>query len=477
MRISDASSASPLYPASASPGNRASTEGFPDVLKNLLTNTVALPPSLLTANLHIHLEMRAETEELIVEAQTEEQLTLEESEIHSELHEQREDAYIEDLIENQEAMEELIDNWEEQGEQKEIESEQEHAAEELQKEEQNQEFEESPEQRHLNDDTQREKNKDDSPDFELEHKPVSPPASTANEVIRERDLSYQEIQMLMETTLHGKNRLQQRVREVLQALLESLAQGQRFLLDQHRLSGLESEEWAEITQLFPPRFYGGLVRQAMLANGTAGVNQLYYQLNDLQQQMPPSAKDQQFWRQLWEPLLGEWPLAINNWWQQQPLLADTDALKHILEILQHRNALPVGAIGQTLGLALAYQHNPESLYALFSLTQKWLHFKAMSTEEIYFFSEKVYERCYAQDLSDREQVMRYLQQLLSGQSLEDGALVQILQGCTQNVLSYLPYRYLPSEMQELQVYVRNDLLGKEEAVLHLLMDADHPRQA
>ena len=185
---------------------------------------------------------------------------------------------------------------------------------------------------------------------------------------------------------------------------------------------------------------------------------------------------QQFWKQLWEPMLGDWPLLINNWWQQQPLLSDTDALKHILEILQHHNALPVGAIGQTLSLALAYQHHPESLYALFTLTQKWLHFEAMSTEDVHFFSEKVYERCYAQDLSDREQIMNYLQHLLTGQSLEDNALAQILQGCTQNVLSYLPYRYLPPEMQELQVYVRNDLLGKEEIVLHLLTDADHPRQ-
>jgi hypothetical protein len=476
MRISDASSASPLYPASANTGERASTEGFPDVLKSLLNNAVPLTPSLLTANLHIHLDLRTETQTAILEEQTEEELSLEEKEIHTELYEQREDEYIEDLIEDQEAMEELIDNWEEQGEKKDITSEKEQAAEELQKEDQLYEFEESPEQLHLHDDAQREKNKEESPRFDIEKKQAAPPLSGVNEVIVERDLTYQEIQMLMETTLQGKNRLKQRVREVLQSLLESLGQGQRFLLDQHRLSGLEAEEWMEITQLFPPRFYGGLVREAMLANGTRGVNQLYLQLNHLQQQMPPTEKDRQFWQQLWEPVLGDWPLIINNWWQHQPLLADTDALKHILEMLQHRNALPVGAIGQTLGLALAYQHHPEALYRLFALTQKWLHFEAMSTEEICFFSEKVYERCYAQDLSDREQVMGYLQQLLKGQSLEENALVQILQGCTQNVLSYLPYRYLPPEMQELQVYVRNDLLGKEEAVLQLLMDADHPRQ-
>lgn len=476
MRISDSSSASPLYPASASPVDSASAEGFPDVLKNLLGNTTPLAPTLLTTNLHIHLDMRTETQTTILEEQTEETLTLEENEIHTELHEQREDEYIEDLLEDQEAMEALIDDWEEQGEKKEIKSEKETVVEDVQKEDLTHELEETPEQLHLHDDPQREKSKEEGPNFDLEKNHAPPPPAAVNEIISERDLTYQEIQMLMETTLQGKNHLKQRVREVLQGLLESLAQGQRFLLDQYRLSGLEAGEWMEITQLFPPRFYGGLVRQAMLVSGTPGVNQLYTQLNHLQQQMPPTVKDQQFWRALWEPVLGDWPLVINNWWQQQPLIADTDALKHILEILQHRNALPVGAIGQTLSLALAYQHNPESLHTLFALTQKWLHFEAMTPEDIHFFSEKVYERCYAQDLSDREQVMTYLQQLLKGQSLEENALAQILQGCTQNVLSYLPYRYLPPEMQELQVYVRNDLMGKEEAVLQLLLDADHPRQ-
>ena len=84
MRISDASSASPLYPASASAGNRASAEGFPDVLKNLLTHTTALPPALLTAHLHIDLELRADTQDFILEEQTEEQPSEEPTEEPSE---------------------------------------------------------------------------------------------------------------------------------------------------------------------------------------------------------------------------------------------------------------------------------------------------------------------------------------------------------------------------------------------------------
>ena len=470
MRISDASASAPLYPSAAVSSESDATNGFPEVLKGLLTNAAPIAPTLLTTNLHIHLELHQNQE------QRQEQLLVEKNQSHAELHEEREDEYIENLLENQEEMEDLIDHWEENGERKEIKSEKEQPVEEAQKEEEPaHELEETTELLHLQDDLQQDKHNNEGPSTLIEKKQAAP-SSTVSEAIMERDLTYQEIQMLMETTLQSKNRLQRRVREVLQALLESLAQGQRFLLDQHRLAGLETHEWMEITQLFPPRFYGGLVRQAMLINGTLGVNQLHDKLNHLQQQIPPTTSDQLFWRSLWEPVLGDWPLAINNWWSNQPLLAESEALKHILGILHQRNALPTGAIGQTLSLALAHQHSPESLDALFAITQKWLHFQALHPDEIHFFSEKVYERCYTQDLSDRGQIMTYLQNLLNGQSLEENALIQVLQGCTQNVLSYLPSRYLPSEIRELQDYVRNDLFGKEEAVLQLLTDADHPRQ-
>lgn len=481
MRIQDGSS--PLYAAentaaSASAKGNASdgVQAFPEVLKNFLSPS-ATPAALQTTHLQIHLDLRTQTQNDRVEEQASETLTLEKNEINAEQDERREDEYIEDILEDQEAMEDLIDAWEERGEREEdLSIEKEEAHEEIQKEDIIDEIdEEALEQHHLHDDPQ-DKPKDERPAFvELEVKKSKSAGSGASEALQERDLTYQEIQMLMETTLQSKNRLQRRVRRVLQSLLESLAQGQRFLLDQHRLAGLDQAEWKEITQLFPPRFYGGLVRQAMLAEGTRGVNQLYDQLQRIQAQTPPRPEDLQFWQRLWEPILGEWPLLMNSWWKQQPLLGDTETLKNMLEMLQHRNALPPGAMGQTLSLALAYQHSPETLERLFVLTQRWLYHQPLSHEDIAFFSEKVYERCYPQDLSDRGQTLELLQKVLTGQSLAEQELLELLQGCNQGVLSYLPTAYLPAELQELQDYVLRDLLGKEEAVLQLLMDADHPR--
>lgn len=477
MRIDDGSSplyrAEPALTAGRAEGKASEDSAFPEVLKQFLAPATPQGITLQTTHLQIHLALGD-----AAEAQEAEALSEEQQEIHAEVQEDREDAYIEDLIENQEDMEALIDQWEERGErEEELKVEKKEKSEEVLKEDRLDDVDESPEQLHLHDDNPKDKPKDERPVFiELDKKNRAAMSVQANETAQERDLTYQEIQLLMETTLQSKNRLHNRVRDVLHSLLTSLSQGQRFLLDQHRLAGLEFHEWQEITQLFPPRFYGGLVRQALLLGGETALGNLYIALQNIASQTPPQRSEIDFWQSLWEPALGEWPLLAQNWWQQQPLLIAPQSLVYLLEILQHRNLLPTGAIGPTLSLALSHQHHPESLAHFFRLTQQWLYAEAMRPEDIAFFAEKVYERCYPQELSDRDQTLALLQAALSGQSLEETELMQLLQGCRQGVLSYLPYHYLPAGLQELQDYVQRDLFGKEEAVLQLLLDTDHPQE-
>ncbi len=481
MRIDDGSSplyrAEPILSGGRTESSPTPERPFSDVLQQLLTPNPSQILSLQTTHLQIHLALGHPSGELQEEALAESQEDLQQ-ESYADLQEDREDAYIEDLIENQEEMEDLIDQWEERGEiYEDLKTEKKEQGEEIRKEERLDDVDESPEQLHLHDDSAQDKPKDERPAFiELEKKHGPAAVPQGQEPLQERDLTYQEIQMLMETTLHSKNRLKNRVRDVLQSLLSALAQGQRFLLDQHRLAGLEFAEWQEITQLFPPRFYGGLVKQAMLLGGNPALNNLYLTLQNLAHQTPPTPAEMDFWQALWEPALGEWPLLAHNWWHQQPLLIEPQSLMYMLEILQHRNLLPTGAIGPTLSLALNHQHHPESQAHLFRLTQKWLHNCPMSAEDLDFFAEKIYERCYPQELSDRSQTMAHLRRVLKGESLNEADLLQLLQGCTQGVLSYLPYAYLPPSLQELQDYVQRDLFGKEEAVLHLLLDSDHPQE-
>ncbi len=485
MRIRDPEPTPSLYASSpaTSSSPAADARAFPEVLQQLqqLTQQASSSPQLMTTHMQLHMEMnlRASANDLkdqelddvsLAETHRTETVQEEQSEVHTELLEQREDADIEDMIENQEAMEDLIDAWEEQGEE-DPSIETETVDEEIFKEDIEESGDENPELFHQHDDPE-EKSREEQKKIEA----IVAAGATSTEIreaATERDLTYQDIQKLTESAL-SKGKLAPRVKNLLRTLLESLAQGQRFLLDQHRLAGLDFQEWQEITALFPLRFYGGLVRQS-LQKSHKHVVQLHGELQHLQHQRPLTQNNRDFWKTLWEPLLEEWPLLLNNWLHQHPIPEDIEGISHILEILHKRNALPTGAVGQVLQLALNYQHHPATFYGLFGLTQHWLQAAPMKPEDITLLSEKVYERCFAGQLSDKAQVTEALNQVLAGQSVEEDKLMQILQGCRQGVLSYLPYRYLPPEIQELQDYVQQDLLGKEEAILQLLLESESPQ--
>lgn len=283
---------------------------------------------------------------------------------------------------------------------------------------------------------------------------------------KERDMSYQEIQALVETALSSGKHLPPRVKHILQELLNSLLEGQRWLLDQHRLIGLEREEWDLIQSLFPAHFYAGLLRQQR-----HGDLPLYDMLQQLYEQIAPAEDRRQALLKLWQPALGD-HLLLRNWVLDQPMPALEDDLNNLLELWQHHNALPPGATGRTLQLALAYRHHPERMQALFLIAGTLLHGKALTASQRDLLAGCIAERCFPRELTDTVQMQDLLISVLSGQEPSESELMQLLQGCNQGLLSYLPYAGIADSLRDLKDYVRRDLLGREELVPTLLREEE-----
>ncbi|MEZ0369168.1 MAG: hypothetical protein ACAI44_08800, partial [Candidatus Sericytochromatia bacterium] len=292
-------------------------------------------------------------------------------------------------------------------------------------------------------------------------------AASADTGVEERELNYEEIQSLVETALYSGRHLPPRVRQVMKELLEALLDGQRWLLDQHRLIGLEPYEWEQLTQLFPPHFYAGLLRQHRHSELP-----LYDLLQDLYTQLPPDPERQAQLLALWQPGFGsgQLPPPLRNWVLDQPDPPAERELIQLLELWQQQQTLPPGATGRILQLALAYSYHPEKMLALFRLSQDLLHGRAPQGEQSALLAQCMYERCYPRELSDSAQIQDLLTRALLGQELEEPELMHLLTGCSQSVLSYLPYACMPPSLQHLQDYVRRDLLGREELVLALLQE-------
>jgi len=283
---------------------------------------------------------------------------------------------------------------------------------------------------------------------------------------QERKLNYAEIQALVDTVLNAERHLPPRVRHILQDLLNALLDGQRQLLDQHRLIGLDPAEWELLSTLFPPHFYAGWLRQQRLRNQDLP---LYVISQDLFVQAPPNAQRQAELETLLGYAFGELPVPVRSWLHDKPPLFDTQDLKHSLEIWVQHQALPPGAIGQTLQLAMTYHHHPETMSELFGLSQSYLHRRPLSESQLRLVTQKLYERCFP-PLSDEQQTVAILNQVLQGQEPDEESLMRLLLGCDQAVLSYLPYAYLPTSLQEIQDYVRRDLFGQEERLPGLFKD-------
>lgn len=298
-------------------------------------------------------------------------------------------------------------------------------------------------------------------------------AETATEY-QETDLSYEEIQALVETALDRGKHLPARVHQLLKELLGALVEGKRWLLDQHRLIGLEAKEWHLLTQLFPPHFYGGLLRQQVHSELP-----LFEILQDLSAQRPPSPERQQQLQALWQPGFGSksLPRLLQHWIQDQAPESSPEELAQLLEHWQQQQTLPPGPIGRTLQLALAYRHHPEKMHNLFELSRSLLHGRILTLDQRNLLAQCVSERCFHRELTNQSQIQDLLARTLNGQEPTENELRQLLGGCSQGVLSYLPAPQLPASLQELQDYVRHDLLGHEEGLLDLIAEANGWHQA
>lgn len=485
MRIDDSS---PLYaalPPAALPVFERESSAFPQILRDLLqANTSPHAFSALEIQLEsrmLQLEAHYQVKADIKQDFHEEVFEDEHHEALGELENLRDEEMADDLEENQARMDKLIDRWEEEG--KRLGKSEDMAAQRSEAESESSEavdggddsvdllnpLEDVPpegETQALAAGTEEHSEQQDSDQEEIQLQANSKKSLQAGDVI-ERELNYEEIQLLVDTALHSKDRLSPRVQWILQALLNGLLENRRFLLDQQRMMGLERDEWYQLLALFPAHFYGGLVRHYRLLPDTLPV---YSMFQEVFCQEAPDLKRQRQWQTLLSGIFSETPLLLQNWLQQQPLLFREQELKHLLEIWQQKQAFPPGAVGRTLELALAYQHHPESMERLFVISQALFHGLPVAPEAQDFWVQKIYERCYPQEFTERNQITSLLKGVLTGLNPSQEDLQQLLLGCSQAVLSYLPYQLLHPELQSLQDYILRDLMGQEEEVLQILQE-------
>ncbi len=468
----------PLYrsdPVQAPTTEAASAVSFRSILAEFFAPLSA--PFALQTSLHLNLSsgsLDSQTPELIAKEFHQELKEDTQQEQEADQAEFREDEILEDLEENQELMEDLVDQWEDAGErigEKKDNREKVEESEDLSDiiEDNDDIIEgEKPLEDLLEKENQNKQRRDDLFELEIQKKLLSG-HSDSGQTVSERDLTYEEIQMLVETTVNSKDRLPHTVRRILNQVLESLMQGRPYLLQVSNMMGLDKEDWYNLLGLFPGQFYDGLLRQY---KRSARSLPLYSLLQEAFLQIAPTQRRQQQWEQILRLSFPDWPLLVHNWLQNQPLLfrAEDQSLKHILEIWKQQGSLPPGATGRALELALAHQHHPESMHRLFVISQSLLHGQELTADQQDFYLEKVYERCFHSQFSDTQSIRDLLQRALQGQDFDEKELSQIVQGCPQQVLSFLPYSQLSSGLQNLIDYIQLDLFGNEEAVPQLLLE-------
>lgn len=392
----------------------------------------------------------------------------------SDLEETRRDGYLDGLEANQDEMDDLVKDWKDRSPYKseaEVSTEADQEAEQLESE--LDEVDGSDDGADIVSDFE------DMPlehDYQGEHEGApghqgrSPQQQAESESTQAqvRELNYQEIQALVETALHSGRHLLPRVRQILQELLNALLDGQRWLLDQQRLIGLEQYEWETVFRMFPDHFYGGLLRQHRHS-----ALPLYDILQNLYEQTPPQTHEDLI--SLWQPVFGDasMPLLLRNWILDQPLLPEDQELINLLELWQQQQSLPPGALGRILQLSLAYQHHPDKMHELFIISKQLLHGQPLSEPQLELLSRSISERCFQLELTQPQQIQNLLKTAMQGHELSEADILLLTTGCHQGVLSYLPYSLLHPSLQELLNYVRRDLLGHEEQVPALLQEEEN----
>ncbi len=395
----------------------------------------------------------------------------------------REESYEEDLLENQEAMEDVIENWRETAE-----------------EHREALAETSPgeggETAELNESAGGADIADDVPEMALDvdNAPMETEnnagaqgegqdesgqqskhrSSGAVETARaeEREMSYEEIQHLVDTVVNGGRSLPYKLHHLLRKVLDSLMTGHRYPLNQHTLTDLDLSEWKTLFELFPPHFFEGLIRPMLYAAGKdfKQIQANYELLDHILYQRGLSQPQLDQLETLWNRLT-TLPTMFTSWLRQPELpTLSLEDLQHPLEILhQHQGVLP-GATGRIQSLALQYLHHPETAVKLLEISRQTLHGLPLSKEQLTLLSEKLADYCFSQHLHNQAQIRPVLDKALQGQDLSQDEIILILQGAPQKILSHLPYYCLPLALQEIIQFIHTDPDHSEDNILALFLE-------
>lgn len=479
MRI-DARSSEPTLPGPNA--FRSESEGEQAAFQALLQQVMTPPPPPARPELPIMLPAQLPPPRLSPKDLTEEA----EAELAEETEEilvLRQEAYEEDLLENQEAMEDVIENWRETAE--------EHR--ESLAEAQNSEGNEAAE---INDGAGGMDIADDIPDMALDvdNAPMETDdmlgaqgdgkdeaerqsrnrsgGTVETQRAEEREMSYEEIQHLVDTVVNGGHSLPYKLHHLLRKVLDSLMTGHRYPLNQHTLTDLDLAEWKTLFELFPPHFFEGLIRPMLYAAGKdfKQIQANYELLDQILYQRGLSQTQLDQLETLWSRL-ATLPSMFTSWLRQPELpTLSLEELQHPLEILhQHQGVLP-GATGRIQSLALQYLHHAETAVQLLEISRQMLHGLPLGETQISLLSEKLADYCFSQQLHNQTQIRPVLTKALQGQDLGQDEILLILQGAPQKILSHLPYYCLPLALQEIIQFIHTDPDHSEDNILALFLE-------
>jgi hypothetical protein len=288
----------------------------------------------------------------------------------------------------------------------------------------------------------------------------------------EREMSYEEIQHLVDTVVNGGHALPYKLHHLLRKVLDSLMTGHRYPLNQHTLTDLDLSEWKTLFELFPPHFFEGLIRPMLYAVGKdfKQIQANYELLDHILYQRGLSQIQLDQLEALWNRL-ATLPTMFTSWLRQPELpTLSLEELQHPLEILhQHQGVLP-GATGRIQSLALQYLHHPETAVKLLEISRQTLHGLPLSKEQLTLLSEKLADYCFSQHLHNQAQIRPVLDKALQGEDLSHDEIILILQGAPQKILSHLPYYCLPLSLQEIIQFIHTDPDHSEDNILALFLE-------
>jgi hypothetical protein len=409
----------------------------------------------------------------------------EQKEDQDEILEIREDSYEEDLLENQEAMEDVIENWKKTAEELEKESPAEIQEDRLEEEaaidgegdielellddQIDINLETDPSPMDLKDESDQQGEKDQAQTARSKSQ-----SNLQNTPLRseEREMTYEEIQHLVDAVVHGSNSLPYKLHHLLRKVLDSLMSGNRYPLNQHTLMDLDITEWKTLFELFPARFFQGLIRPMLkrAGNDFKKIQNDYELLDNILYQRGLSLEQLDQLENLWGRLTSL-PSLFTNWLRHPELpTLSLEELQHPLEILhQHQGMLP-GATGRIQSLALQYLHHPETAVELLEISRNSLHGRPLSTEQIQLLSEKLADFCFSAQMHAGSQVSEVLNKALNGKDLSSEEILLILQGAPQKILSHLPFYCLPLALQEIIHFIHTDPDHSEDNILALFLE-------